>query len=65
MTGRRPDDRSRTSGDHEQGQGNSQIHQEEDNTKDGIGNQMTGDQMTGNQLTRTSGDYSCQEKGTS
>ena len=44
---------SRTSGDHEQGQHNSQIHQEEDITKDGIGDQMGGNETD----TRTSGDH--------
>ena len=41
---------TRTSGDDEQGQDNFQPHQEEDNTKDGIGDQMTCDQRTGNQM---------------
>ena len=50
---RRPKDHSRTSGVHEQGQYNSQIHQEEDITKDGIGDQMGGNETD----TRTSGDH--------
>ena len=34
----------------ELGQDCFQLHQEDDNTKDGIGDQMTGDQRTGDQM---------------